>query len=47
VVFGELGNLTLWGLIRGTVQVVLGGFWEIVQFSFMGVDLGHCASGLK
>jgi hypothetical protein len=47
VVFGELGNFPLWGLIWGTVWMVLGGFWRVTQFSFMGVDLGHCVDGLR
>jgi hypothetical protein len=46
VVFGELGNFPLWGLIWGTA-VVLGGFGGIRQFSFMAVDLGHCVGGFS
>jgi hypothetical protein len=44
VVLGELGNFPLLGLIWGTV-VVLGGFGGVRQFSFIGVDLGHCVGG--
>jgi hypothetical protein len=25
--------------------MVLGGFWVVRQFSFMGVDVGHCVDG--
>jgi hypothetical protein len=27
--------------------VVLGGFWVVRQFSFMGVHFGHCVSGSR
>jgi hypothetical protein len=27
--------------------VVLGGFGGVRQFSFMGVDLGHCLGGFR
>jgi hypothetical protein len=45
VFFGELGHFPLWGLILGTVLVVIGCFWGVRPFSFMVVDLGHCVGG--
>jgi hypothetical protein len=32
-------------LFWGTVWMVLGGFRGVSQFSFVGVDLGHCVDG--
>jgi hypothetical protein len=45
-----LGRLAIFlykGLIWGTVWMVLGGFGGVRQFSFVGVDLGHCVDGFR
>jgi hypothetical protein len=35
------------GLLWGTVKMVLGGFWGVRQFFFVGVALGHFADGFS
>jgi hypothetical protein len=52
VVFEDVGHFHLWGLIWGTVYIVLGSFlglfWDFLgPFYFMGVDLGYCVSGFR
>jgi hypothetical protein len=44
VVLGELGNFPSWGVDLGHC---VGGFWGVMQFSFMGIDLVHCVGGFR